>query len=47
MKKRKAINVPVTDEQEEVIKKKAKEKGMTMAAYIRFVAVYASSAGGV
>jgi len=40
MEKRKAINVPVTKEQEEIIKKKAKEKGLTMAGYIRYAAIY-------
>jgi predicted DNA binding CopG/RHH family protein len=40
MEKRKAINVPVSKEQEEIIKKKAKEKGMTVAAYLRYMAMY-------
>ena len=47
MEKRKAINVPVSKEQEEIIKKKAKDKGMTTAAYIRYVAIYAGELKGV
>jgi len=47
MTKKEFIPVQVTAEQKAIIKKKAKEKGMTMAAYIRYVAVYASVAGGV
>ena len=40
MTKKEFIPVQVTAEQKEIIKKKAKEKGMTMSAYIRYVVVY-------
>jgi len=40
MTKRKAINVPVTDDQEKEIKRKAKEKGMSVSAYLRYLALY-------
>jgi len=43
MTKKEFIPVQVTAEQKEIIKKKAKEKGMTMAAYIRYVVVYAGA----
>lgn len=41
MTKRKAINVPVNEEQEKKIKEKAKSKGMTVSAYLRYLAIYA------
>jgi hypothetical protein len=40
MVKKEFIPVQVTAEQKEIIKKKAKEKGLTMAGYIRYVAIY-------
>jgi len=47
MTKRKAINVPVTDDQEKEIKRKAKAKGMTVSAYLRYLAIYAEDRKGV
>lgn len=47
MTKRKAINIPVTEEQEKQIKERAKAKGMSVSAYLRYLAIYAEDRKGV
>lgn len=43
MTKRTVISIPVSEEQKKQIEEMAKSKGMTISAYMRYMAIYAEN----